>query len=329
MMKRLILLILLFACAVWVYGQEQDTVAQEPVQGVSEQVSDNLQEQVQEAAGQESAIVSETEQEDVLNLASTPQEPKPETPSQENEAPQDSSKDVVVQDSAQKQQSGGLLDELYPVSPDEAISAGHILGGATLSLIQANTEDDALNVIIGDVYEADGYMFTVQAFGGYFIKDALAVGAHFGYSRTWLDVDFSLLEDIADVKQRRKYMSNGFFVQPFLKNYLKVMDSKSLYFFNETSVLVQYSYGMSQTDDGEEMDKTRNKTWTIKAGLNPGICIMVLSRFAFETSVGLLGLSTSVVDVEENGESHSRLVYNIVNFTINLLALDFSLVYFF
>lgn len=223
---------------------------------------------------------------------------------------------------------GGLLDALYPVDPDESIAAGHFQGGATLSLIQANTEDDALNVILGDVYEGEGYMFTVELFGGYFIKDALAVGTHLGYSRTWFDIDFSLLEDIADVKQHRKYVSNGFFAQPFLKNYMKVLDSKSLYLFNETSVKVQYSYGISQSDDGEEMDKTRNKTWSIEAGINPGLCIMVLNRFAFETSVGLLGLSTSVIDVEENGESHSRLVFNMVNFTINLLALDFSLVYF-
>ena len=303
-MRRFLLSVfLLCVFAVLADAQEQDSVVTESVQDTLEQVVQDSSKKEEPAVLSEPVVLTEP----VMEIS------------------QDSAKPVP----ASEQASGGLLDELYPVSPEEAISAGHILGGATLSLIQANTEDDAMNVIIGDVYEAEGYMFTVQAFGGYFIKDAVAVGAHLGYSRTWLDIDFSLLEDIADVKQHRKYVSNGFFVQPFLKNYLKVMDSKSLYFFNETSVLVQYSYGMSQSDDGEEIDKTRNKTWTIKAGLNPGICIMVLSRFAFETSVGLLGLSTSVVDVEENGESHSRLVYNIVNFTINLLALDFSLVYFF
>lgn len=77
------------------------------------------------------------------------------------------------------------------------------------------------------------------------------------------------------------------------------------------------------------MKKTRNRSWSIKAGINPGICVMVLNRFAFETSVGLLGLSSSIVDVEDNDETSSRFVYNIVNFTINLLALDFSLVTFF
>ena len=69
--------------------------------------------------------------------------------------------------------------------------------------------------------------------------------------------------------------------------------------------------------------------WTFKFGLNPGLCIMVLDKLAFETSVGLLGLSSSIVEVEENDKKHSELVYNVVNFTINLLALDFSLVYFF
>ena len=224
---------------------------------------------------------------------------------------------------------GGLLDALFPVQPDEMISKGHAYAGATLSLIQANTEDDALNILIGDVYEAYGYTFTVEAFGGYFFRDAMAIGVRAGYSRTWFDIDFSILEDLMDVKEHRKYVSNGFFVQPLLKNYLKVLDSRLFYLFNETSVMVEYSYGISQTDNGEDMKKTRNRGWSIEAGINPGICVMVLNRIAFETSVGLLGLSSSIVDVEENNETKSRVVYNVVNFTINLLALKFSLVTFF
>jgi len=223
----------------------------------------------------------------------------------------------------------GLLGALFPVEPDESIAKGNFYAGATLSLIQANTEDDALNILIGDVYDAYGYTFTVEGFGGYFIRVAMALGLRAGYSRTWFDVDFSLLEDLMDVKERRKYVSNGFFVQPLLKNYLKVLDSRIFYLFNETSVLVEYSYGISQTDDGEDLKKTRNTGWSIEAGINPGICIMVLNRIAFETSVGLLGLSSSIIDVEENDETKSRVVYNVVNFTINLLALKFSLVTFF
>ena len=309
-MKGLVLSVLLMcACAILAYGQEQDST-------VSESVQDTLEQAVQ------NTDVSETVQENVQDTS------KNEEPVVLSEPVKEVSQDTVKPVPTPEQQSGGLLDALYPVYPDEAIAAGHFQGGATLSLIQANTEDDAMNIILGDIYEGEGYMFTVELFGGYFIKDALAVGTHLGYSRTWFDIDFSLLEDIADVKQHRKYVSNGFFAQPFLKNYMKVLDSRNLYLFNETSVKVKYSYGISQSDDGEEMDKTRNKTWSIEAGINPGLCIMVLNRFAFETSVGLLGLSTSVIDVEENGESHSRLVFNMVNFTINLLALDFSLVYF-
>lgn len=236
---------------------------------------------------------------------------------------------VVVADSAKPTKKGGLLASLFPVEKDEAIAKGHIYSGLSLSLIQANSEDDALNIMIGDVYEAYGYTFTLEAFGGYFIKDAMAIGLRAGYSRTWYDIDFAMLEDLLDMKQHRKYVSNGFFFQPMLKNYFKVFDSRNLYFFNETSINVGYSYGISQSDNGEEMDKSRNASWSIEVGINPGICIMVLDRFAFETSVGLLGLSTSVMDIEENGETSSRVVANIVNFTINLLALNFSLVAFF
>ena len=236
---------------------------------------------------------------------------------------------VAVAEEQKTAKKSGLLDALFPIEPDESIAKGHFYAGATLSLIQANTEDDALNILIGDVYEAYGYTFTVEAFGGYFIRDAMALGLRAGYSRTWFDFDFSLMEDLMDVKERRKYVSNGFFVQPLLKNYLKVLDSRIFYLFNETSVSVEYSYGISQTDDGEDIKKTRNRGWSIEAGINPGICVMVLNRFAFETSVGLLGLSSSIIDVEENDETKSRVVYNVVNFTINLLALKFSLVTFF
>ena len=192
----------------------------------------------------------------------------------------------------------------------------------------------AATSIPGDVddhfaLDAEGYTFTAEAFGGYFVRDAMAIGTRVGYSRTYADVDFSILEDLADIKQHRKYLSNGFFVQPFLKNYLKVLDSKTIYFFNETSLTVEYSYGISQSDDGEDVSKTKNHGWTFKFGINPGLSIMVLDRLAFETSVGLLGLNSSWMTIEENDETRSKVSYNIVNFKINLLALDFSLVYFF
>ena len=111
------------------------------------------------------------------------------------QAGKDSSALSAPADSSRK---GGLLGSLHPIGKDESISKGHLQGGATLSLIQAETDDDALDVIIGEIYEAEGYSFTVEAFGGYFIKDALALGLRAGYSRTWYDIDFSLMEDLVD-----------------------------------------------------------------------------------------------------------------------------------
>ncbi len=236
---------------------------------------------------------------------------------------------LAADSTATVEKKGGLLGGLYPVGENEAIQKGNFLAGATLFLLQGNTDEETLNILIGDLYEAEGYTFTAKCFGAYFVRDAMALGARAGYSRTWLDIDYSILEDLADISEHRKYVKNGFFVQPFLKNYLKVFDSRTIYFFNETSISVEYSYGISQSDDGEDISKTRTRGWTIEFGINPGVSVMVLDRLAFETSVGLLGLSSNIMEVEENGESRSEFTYNIVNFTINLLALNFSLVYFF
>ena len=110
-------------------------------------------------------------------------------------------------------EKGGLLGNLFAVEKDEAIHRGNFLTGATLFLLQGASDEDPLNIIFGDIYKAEGYTFTAEGFCGYFIRDAMAVGARVGYSRTYVDVDFSILEEIADVKEHRKYVSNGFFVQ--------------------------------------------------------------------------------------------------------------------
>lgn len=333
-MRKFLSVFLFLSAALWAQSESVEPVldsvsAVEPAaepEGVS---SDNRE--AVEAPAPASAQISTPVPDSVSASVTSPAEAvKAEAPAAapaQIPAPATAAAAAPAQDTVKK--SGGLLDALYPVAADEAIAKGRIFGGATLSLIQGNTDDDALNVLIGDVYEGYGYTFTVEAFGGYFIKDAMALGLRAGYSRTWFDIDFSLMEDLMDLAEHRKYVSNGFFIQPVLKNYLKVFDSRNIYFFNETSISVEYSYGVSQSDDGNDVSKSRNRAWSIEAGINPGICIMVLNRFAFETSVGLLGLSSSIMEVEENGETHSEFVYNIVNFTINLLALDFSLVYFF
>lgn len=220
-----------------------------------------------------------------------------------------------------------LLDNAYPIHPSENIAKGHIMAGATVSLLQAKADD--LDILIADLYELDGYTFTVQAFGGYFFKDALALGLRGGYERTYYTIDFSLLEDISDLNQRRKYLSNGFFLQPFLRNYMKLIDSRVIYFFNETNLKLSYSSGISHVDDHEDLTKTITNSYGLELGLNPGIAIFLVQGFAFETSIGLLGLSSNYVSIEENGKKSSSLKYNIINFKVNLLSLNFSLVYFF
>ncbi len=229
-------------------------------------------------------------------------------------------------DSSQNK-TAALLEKIHSIHPTENVAKGHILAGPTVSLLQAEASE--LDIYIADLYELDGYTFTVEAFAGYFFKDGLAAGLRGGYERTRYTIDFSLLEDIADVSQVRKYASNGFFVQPFLRNYLKIFDSRVIYFFNETNLKFYYSSGISQVDDHEDLTKAVTDNYGLEIGLNPGMTIFLTKGFAFETSIGLLGLSSNYITIEENGKKRSEMNYNIIDFKVSLLTLDFSLVYFF
>ena len=57
-------------------------------------------------------------------------------------------------------EKGGLLGNLHAVHEDEAIHRGNFLTGATLFLLQGESDEDALNIIFGDIYKAEGYTFT-------------------------------------------------------------------------------------------------------------------------------------------------------------------------
>ena len=220
-----------------------------------------------------------------------------------------------------------LFEDLYPVAPEEYISKGRITAGTQVSLMQATISD--LDISLADIYELDGYILNVEAFGAYFVRDAMALGLRAGYNRTEYTFDFELNEDLTDLAQQRDFVSNGFSLTPYLRYYLKIFPTSAFYFFSEIDLTYEYSTGLSVVDDGENLDKTRNTTHIIEAGLNPGVTIFVMKGFAFETSVGLLGLSTGIREIETNGTSKSEIVTNVINFKINLLALNFSLAYYF
>ena len=48
----------------------------------------------------------------------------------------------------------GLLSSAYKIDSTEFIAKKHIMGGSTVSLLQAETSN--LNIMIGDIYDMDG-----------------------------------------------------------------------------------------------------------------------------------------------------------------------------
>ena len=90
-----------------------------------------------------------------------------------------------------------LFEDLLPVSPEEYIAKGRITAGTQVSLMQATISD--LDISLADIYKLDGYILSVEAFGAWFVRDAMALGLRAGYNRTEYEFDFAVSEDLTDL----------------------------------------------------------------------------------------------------------------------------------
>ena len=58
------------------------------------------------------------------------------------------------------------------------------------------------------------------------------------------------------------------------------------------------------SDDDEEMSKTLSDAWTLLVFV--GVNIFMVNGLAFETSISLLGLSSTISTIDENNEKKSE-----------------------
>lgn len=216
----------------------------------------------------------------------------------------------------------GLVDVTQKISPEEWISKGRILTGFNASFNQAKMKDLDFNIILAELADFSGHTVEVSGYAGYFFKDAIGFGLRLGYNRFMYDIKFTLSgEEPTNIQ----YLNNKYFGEIFLRNYIRLGQSYSFYFFNETSIRFDKGKGILQKTDVNEINKTLTDSYGLQIGLRPGIAIMLTKGFAFETSVSLLGLKTSIQNSTINGEEKRDIVLNSLDFDINLLKINFGM----
>lgn len=196
---------------------------------------------------------------------------------------------------------------------------------ASLTLQLSSTSAENEDQFIRQIQTQDNGEFEVGVQGGYFVKDFFMAGLEFSYSSRNKNEVYTA----NDIQTHQRLIEHGYYFAPFIRNYIPLSSSRRFSIFNQTSLQVGTSRTFTQTESGNDIDKIMKDRVTLGIGIQPGLSAFVVDGFAFEASVGLLGLEMKHEQSTMNYTEESQKTDFNLNFRINLLQIKLAVAYYF
>lgn len=205
--------------------------------------------------------------------------------------------------------------------------------GATVNYREWENENE--NLLVLKKLNMEGHVFSVSPYVGYFVRDNLAVGLRYNYSRYYFflgNLDLKLGEGLSIDLEDLYYLEHKHETSAFGRFYMPLFGSNILGAFAEARLTYSHANGKNSTGRREDNINTLDGTYEtvnkIQLGISPGLCVFVTNFAAVETSIGVLGVDykwSSFKNLHPNsteyeyGKNHSggaNFKFNI--FTINI-----------
>ncbi|WP_299578906.1 hypothetical protein [uncultured Sunxiuqinia sp.] len=221
-----------------------------------------------------------------------------------------------------------LLFQTYQVMGQDQTSPMFEKGtwhtGFTMNL--NNTSSENLDNLLFNVGKFDNTGFGLNFSGGYFLADDISAGIKYSYQSKEMDAIYEWNEENARYQSAKSNHRMIF----FLRNYYPISPNGRFSFFNETDLGVDLGSSVTRhTKSEKDITKSYSEEFSLALGVKPGMAVVLTRGFAFEVSVGLLGLTYTNKNVTTDGvKEGSRDKFNF-DFDISLLSLDFGLAYYF
>lgn len=213
------------------------------------------------------------------------------------------------------------------------IPKGLWMCGATINYREWENENE--NLLVLKNLNMAGHIFSVSPYVGYFVRNNLALGLRYNYSRYYFslgNLDLKLGEGLSIDLEDLYYLEHKHEVSFYMRNYMPLFGSKIFGAFAEVRASYSHANGKNTTGRRDEnvnsLDSTYERVNKIQLGISPGLCVFVTDFAAVETSIGVLGVDykwSSFKNLKANeteyeyGKSHNggaNFKFNI--FTINI-----------
>lgn len=206
------------------------------------------------------------------------------------------------------------------------VPKGQWITGVSVNYTQSNQNDYQFFIL--ENLSGDTYSFKVSPMLCYAVKNDMALGGKFVYSRSLTKLEHGdiVLDSETSYDINNLYrLSHNYSVMGIMRNYFSLGRSKRFGFFNE--IQLELGGGQSKIMQGKSTDITGayERNFHLNVGLAPGMVIFLNNYSALEVNVGVLGFqythTKQISDRIYESNRHSKSA----NFRINLFSITFGM----
>lgn len=210
------------------------------------------------------------------------------------------------------------------------IPKGQWIFGGTASY--STHTNDTYQFLVIEGINSKGYTFRVSPMLAYAVRDNMALGARFIYSRTLLKVDDASIK-LGDeetgthvVVQDYYALQHTYSAAAIWRQYIPLGRSKRFALFNEMSLAAGSSQAKFAND--APVRGTYQTGYSLSLGISPGIIAFATNNMAVEVNVGVMGLSYNHTKQVHNRVVEGKTDSSMLNFKVNIFSIGLGMAFY-
>ena len=261
----------------------------------------------------------------LLYLAGTAQALRAQQTTEDASLPSDSVGQERALTINEMRQQRGLTD-----THNLFVPRGQWIFGGTASYSTHSNETYRFLVVEG--IESKGYTFKVSPMIAYALRDNMAIGGRFIYSRSLLKLDkadLNLGGEDSDLNfEVNDYYSlrHSYSVAVIWRQYIPLGRNKRFALFNE----MQLSGGGTQARFAKDspVKGTYETGYTFSLGISPGIVAFATNNMAVEVNVGVMGITYTHTKQVHNQVTVGKRDASMMNFKVNIFSIGLGMAFY-
>lgn len=205
------------------------------------------------------------------------------------------------------------------------VPKGQWIAGISVSYQQGNYNDYQFLVL--QSIKGDTYSLNVSPKVLYAVKNDMAVGLQFAYSRSLTKLEaaqVSLGSDMEFDVDHLYSLGHNYYGTLLFRNYFSLGRSRRFGIFNEVQLKLGGGQSKLTQGVGESLTGAYETNFSAGIGIAPGIVVFLSNYSAIEVNVGVLGFSYRKTKTIRDQVYISNRKLQSANFNINLFSITFG-----